>query len=675
MILSPHGLEYQGVNGLICASLMHKKLLEPIQLGPTRIKNRIFNPPHGTTLSHQGAVTDELVAYHEARAKGGTGLIILEGMTFHPSYGFKEAFLYAGDDNVIPGLQRLGNTCRQHDTKVFGQLFHAGRAVRLSHDGSRPLTYSASDVPDERYRVTPVPMPNAMVWEMIDSYVQAAGRLAEAELDGVEILASMGYLIAQFLNPLTNLRSDEFGGSHENRLRFLKEILIRSRGRIGQGKTLGIRVTLDEKTEGGLSTDDMMAICQDLENNQLVDYFSVISGSSATPGGWIHVFPPMAVPNAFVADDAARLKQVVAKPVLVAGRINQAQTAEVILIEGKADMIGMVRALIADAEFVNKVASGDTDQIRACVGCNQACVGHRLAHHAVSCIQNPMSGRELQFESATKSTEVKKVLVIGGGPAGMRAAATAAIRGHSVTLYEKNHKLGGQVDLAERLPGRAEFGGVTTNLLQELNDLPVSVHLNTAVTAQLIDSHKPDVVIIATGAQPRLPDIDTGDIEFIDSWSVIRDHRKIGQNVVIADWSCDWSGLGIAQKLVQEGHYVRLVSGASVAGESIQGIVRDHWIGEMHRLGVEMTTYARLYGADGGNVYFQHTTSGEPIVCEQVDTVVSCFAPQSSHEFDWLADSVDQGDQQFELYRIGDAMAPRTVEEAVLEGFTTAMLL
>ena len=654
---------------------IYKKLFEPIQLGPSNIKNRIFNPPHGTTLSHMGKVTDDLVAYHEARAKGGTGLIILEGMTLHPSYGYKEAFLYAGDDQVIPGLRRVATSCHTYDTKVFGQLFHAGRAVRLSNDGSKPLAYSASDVPDERYRVTPVPMPNEMVWEIIGSYVDAGVRLAEAGLDGVEILASMGYLIAQFLNPETNQRTDEFGGSLENRMRLLWEILQRIRKGVGEDKTLGVRITLDEKTESSASISDMIKICRCLEQENLVDYFSVISGSSATPLGWIHVFPPMAIPQAFVVDDAAQLKQSVSRPVLVAGRINQPQTAESILLEGKADMIGMARALIADPDFVAKLETGNSDQIRACVGCNQACVGHRLAHHPVSCIQNPMTGREHRYASTKKPSNLKSIMVIGGGPGGLRAALTASSRGHAVALFEKSDKLGGQVNLAEKLPGRAEFGGVTTNLLQELDRLSLSVRSRANVTVELIDDIAPDVVIIATGAQSRLPEIDTGNVEFLSSWAVIKGDGKIGHNVVIADWSCDWSGLGVAQKLAIEGHHVRLVSTASVAGESIQAIVRDHWIGELHRLGVKMVPFARLYGADERTAYFQHTINGEPIIFENVDTLVSCFAPRSNRDFDELGREKGAGRNRYEVHRIGDVVSPRTVEEAVLEGFTVAMSL
>jgi len=641
-------------------------LLQPIKLGPTEIKNRVFNPPHGTTLGHNGVVTDELIAYHETRARGGVGLIILESMTLHPSYGFEEAFLYAGSDKIIPGLKRLGHTCREHGTPVFGQLFHAGRAVRLSHDGSRPVTYSASDIPDERYRVVPMPMPNEMVWEMIESYVNAAARLAEAELDGVEVLASMGYLIAQFLNPATNQRDDEFGGSFENRLRFLREILFRIRAKIGQSKTLGIRITLDEKVETGLDASEVVKICQTLEVDNQLDYFSVIAGSTSAPAGWVHVFPPMAVAHGFVADDAALLKQSVNKPVLVAGRINQPQLAESVVADGKADMVGMARALITDPEFVNKFANGRSDDIRACIGCNQACVGHRLAHHPISCIQNPVSGREKAFNKLPKPVVTKKVLVIGAGPAGMKAAVTAAQQGHQVHLYEKSNRAGGQVNLAEKLPGREEFGGVTTNLLQELKREQVELKMNTDVTESTLNTLEPDDILVATGALPRLPEVEINGVAMVDAWSVIRGDAKIGNNVAIADWACDWGGLGVAQHLAKQGHYVRLYCGGSVAGESLQGIVRDAWIGELHKLGIEIIPFARLYGAEGGSVFFQHMVSNEAIVCDDVDTIVSCYAPQANRELDKLLEN-----SPAKVHRIGDAVTPRTVEEAILEGYQT----
>jgi 2,4-dienoyl-CoA reductase-like NADH-dependent reductase (Old Yellow Enzyme family) len=650
---------------------MYENLFEPISLGPTKLRNRIFNPPHGTTLGAGGLVSDELIAYHEARARGGVGLIILEGMAFHPSFAFESAYLNAGRDDIIPGMARLSRACSRHGTAVFGQLFHAGRSVRYSHDGSRPLVYSASDTPDDRYRVVPIPMPNDMVWEVIESYAAAAARLAEAGLDGIEILASQGYLIGQFLNPNINHRKDEFGGSLQNRMRFLSESIAKTRHAIGTEKTLGVRVTLDEKTDSGVGKGETIEICRALEKAGHLDYFSVISGSSASPDGWIHVFPPMAVAPAFVADDAAQLKSVVAKPVLVAGRINQAQTASQILSEGKADMIGMVRALIADPDFPNKVAKNRSEDIRACIGCNQACVGHRLTHHAISCIQNPVTGRELDLKPQPIQSK-RLVWVVGGGPGGMKAAVTAADQGHKVVLYEKQSKLGGQVNLAEKLPGRSEFGGVTTNLMNELDRSSVEICLRSLADPEALHAIGPDVIIVSTGAVPRLPDVEITDMQFLSAWSVIAGQKPAGQNVVIADWSSDWSGLGVAHMLALSGHKVRLLSGASTCGESIPAIVRDQWVGELESLNVELICYARFFGAQGRTAFFQHTINGEAIICEDVDAIVSCYPPQSNNDCDWMSDLITPDNPSLQIKKIGDALAPRTVEEAVLEGVKAA---
>ena len=653
---------------------MYENLFEPITLGPTQLRNRIFNPPHGTTLGADGLVSDELIAYHEARAKGGAGLIILEGMAFHPSFAFESAYLNAGRDDIIPGMKKLSRACGAHGAAVFGQLFHAGRSVRYSHDGSRPLVFSASDTPDDRYRVVPVPMPNDMVWEVIESYATAAARLAEAGLDGIEILASQGYLIGQFLNPATNRRDDEFGGSLENRMRFLSESIARIRGAIGGSKTLGIRITLDEKTQFGMEAAEAVKVCQILEKEGHVDYFSVISGSSSSPDGWIHVFPPMAVPPAFVANDAAQLKSAITKPVLVAGRINQAQAASQILSEGKADMVGMVRALIADPEFPNKVAANRSEDIRACIGCNQACVGHRLTHHAISCIQNPVTGRELEFRP--RSTRPRRLVwVIGGGPGGMKAAVTAADQGHEVILYEKQPKLGGQVNLAEKLPGRSEFGGVTTNLIGELDRSAIQVCLSSCASPEAFHAIEPDVVIVSTGAVPRLPEVEITGTQLLSAWSVIAGEKPSGQNVVIADWSSDWSAMGVAHMLALSGHKVRIFSGASTCGESIPAIVRDQWFGELQSLNVELTCYARFFGAEDQTAFFQHTINGEAIVCEDVDAVVSCYPPRSNNDCSWVSELKAPDTGSLQITTIGDALAPRTVEEAVLEGFKAAWMI
>ncbi|MEZ5924630.1 MAG: FAD-dependent oxidoreductase [Hyphomicrobiaceae bacterium] len=641
------------------------RLFSPIALGSLELKNRLFNPPHGTSLGSRGCVGDDLVAYHEARAKGGVGLIILEGMALHETHEFQSGYLLATRDEIIPGLRRLKQACARHGTPVIGQLFHAGRAIRTSHDGSKPRVFSASDEPDDRYRVVAMPMSASLIADVVAGYASAARRLDEAGLDGVEILASMGYLVCQFLNPTTNTRTDAYGGTFDNRLRFLREVLAAVRAEIGRDKVLGIRVSGNEMTEGGLDLATMVEVCKAIERDGLIDYVSVIAGSSASPGGWIHVFPPMAIPHGYVAPQAAAMKAVLKCPVMVAGRINQPQLAEEVLANGEADMVGMVRALISDPELPNKARTGRSDDIRACVGCNQACVGHRLSLFGVSCIQNPVTGREVRYGSLPPAAKPRNLLVIGGGPAGMKAAVTAAARGHRVALIEKERQLGGQVRFAEKLPGRAEFGGVSTNLKREIELSQVNVETGVAATAELIEKRRPDAVILATGARPRgIPNETTEGAHVVQAWAVISGEANVGGRVVIADWACDWVGLGVAEMLARRGCHVRLVSGGIVAGEAIQPIVRDHWIGELHRLGVELIPYAKFYGGDRTTAYFQHMTSGEPIVCEETETIVLNGALRSDRSLEAALAGFTG-----ELRVVGDAAQPRTVEEAILEGF------
>jgi hypothetical protein len=241
-----------------------------------------------------------------------------------------------------------------------------------------------------------------------------------------------------------------------------------------------------------------------------------------------------------------------------------------------------------------------------------------------------------------------------------------------VVLYEKQSKLGGQVNLAEKLPGRSEFGGVTTNLMNELDRSSVEICLRSLADPEALHAIGPDVIIVSTGAVPRLPDVEITDVQFLSAWSVIAGQKPAGQNVLIADWSSDWSGLGVAHMLALSGHKVRLLSGASTCGESIPAIVRDQWVGELESLNVELTCYARFFGAQGRTAFFQHTINGEAIICEDVDAIVSCYPPQSNNDCDWMSDLITPDNLSLQIKKIGDALAPRTVEEAVLEGVKAA---
>jgi 2,4-dienoyl-CoA reductase-like NADH-dependent reductase (Old Yellow Enzyme family)/thioredoxin reductase len=651
---------------LAAQSLPH--LFSPIRIRGLEIRNRILSTGHDTTLITGGVPNDALIAYHEARAKGGAGLIVAQAAGVHETAKYTSHVLMASEESV-PGYRRMAETVHKHGCKLFGQLFHPGREIMESQDGSMPVAYAPSAVPNERFHVMPRPMSKAMIDDVIKGYGESARRLRGAGLDGLEIVASHGYLPAQFLNPRVNLRTDEYGGSFENRLRFLREVIASVRAHVDDATVVGLRISGDEKDFDGLQESESFGAILALD--PLIDYVNIIAGSSAGFGAAVHIAPPMAISNAYVAPFAAAVKAKVKATVFVAGRINQPQDGEKIIASGQADMVGMTRAMICDPDMPGKAEAGRLDDIRACIACNQACIGHFHMGYPISCIQHPETGRELTYGTLTKAAKRKKVMVIGGGPGGMKAAAIAAARDHDVTLYEASERLGGQALLAQALPGRAEFGGIVTNLSREMELAGVRVVTRHRVTRDFIEAEKPDAAIIATGAKPRAAEIegvDTGHV--VNAWQVIRNEVNVGPSVVIADWRCDWIGMGIAEMLARQGCRVRLCVDGYMAGQRIHQYVRDHWVGQLHKLGVEIVPYARIYGVDGNTIYFQHATSGEPIIFEEVDTLVASLG---HHRVAELEDEL--AGWSGEVHLIGDCVTPRTAEEAVLEGLKIAAAL
>ncbi len=644
-------------------------LFSPFTIRNVEVRNRIFSSGHGTLLA-AGNVTDELIAYQRARAEGGAGLVVIEVASVHPTALYNAHMLKVETDECIPGYRRLAEAVHGAGCKVFAQLFHPGREILQSQDGSATAAFAPSAVPNDRFHVMPRAMPREMVREVVESYGDAARRMKEAGIDGAEIVASHGYLPSQFLNPHANIREDEYGGDFKGRLRFVEEVVADMRAKTGDF-VVGLRISADERDRGGLGDADVLAICEALDAPDGVDYMSVVAGTSASLGGSLHIAPPMFYEAGYTAPYAAAVKARVSKPVFVAGRINDPRIAEEVITTGQADMCAMTRAMICDPAMAGKAQTGRLDDIRACIACNQACIGHVLTGYSVSCVQHPESGRELAFGALAPADPPRRVLVAGGGPAGMKAAAVAAARGHEVTLYERAGQLGGQALLAQLLPGRSEFGGIVTNLAREMELAGVEVVKNTAVTAELIAREAPDAVVLATGAVPYRPPIEgEEEAHIVDAWQVIRGEANVGASVAIADWRCDWVGLGLAEKLARDGCRVRLCVNGNMPGQMIQQYVRDRWLGELHKLGVEITPLARLYGADGDSVYFEHATSGEPIVCEGVETLVVALGHRA-------VDELEQALAGFagEVIPIGDCLAPRTAEEAVLEGLKAGAAL
>ncbi|WP_311945798.1 oxidoreductase [Halomonas piscis] len=642
-------------------------LFSPFQIGQHTIPNRIVFTGHDTCLPENGEVNDALVAYLEKRARHGTGLIVLQVSGVHETARYTSQLLMANSDECIPGYRRLAEACQRHGSVLFAQLFHPGREIMESADGLKPVAYSASGVPQERFHVMPRALSQSMIREIVTSFGDAARRMQQAGIQGVEILASHGYLPAQFLNPKVNSRDDDYGGSFANRVRFLEEIIDEIRRQAGDELAIGLRISCDERDEDGMSQEIAVETLRHLENT--LDYASVVAGTSASLGGSVHIVPPMSYDSAYLQDEALALRAGLSLPLILTGRINQPHEAETVIRSGAADLCGMTRALICDPAMPSKAKQNDADGIRACIGCNQACIGHFHRGLPVSCIQYPESGRELHYDDIDTAQHPRRVAVIGGGPAGMKAAVTAAARGHQVTLYEASSRLGGQANLAQLLPHRAEFGGLATNLLEELKRSRVEVLTQREVTPEELIEMGCEQVLMATGARPYEPPLERlGGLPISQATELLGATTLPGGHVVVYDSQGDWVGVGVAEMLAKSGARVTLAVNGLHLGESLQSYVRDSTAARLYNLDIEVKTYVRAFGVDDDTVYFHHTAGGEPMILDGVDHLVfACggvpnVSPEDEDRWHGLPVTL-----------IGDCLAPRTAEEAVYDGLKSAI--
>lgn len=643
-----------------------KHLFTPFALKSLEIRNRIFSTGHDTYLPVAGRPSDELIAYQRARARGGAGLIVIQVVGVHETSRYTDALLMGISDDCIPSFRRLVDAIHAEGTKVLVQLFHPGRELLGRPDGVIQPAFAPSHSPSERFHVVPRELPLNLISDIVDGFGQTARRMAEAGADGVEIVASHGYLPSQFMNPNVNRRTDSYGGSLDNRLRFVREVVGAVRRQVPQDFVVGMRMSGDEHDQDGLGEDDSVTVARCLAPH--VDYLNVIAGTSASASGAAHIVPSMANAHGYVAPFAQKVKQATGAAVFVAGRINQPQIAEDVLASGGADMIGMTRAMICDPDMANKARSGAVDDIRACIGCNQACIGHFQLGLPISCIQHPETGRELRYAHKPKASGRRRILVAGGGPAGLKAAAVAAERGHDVHLHERDGLLGGQVRLAQLLPTRAEFGGMTANLQREAERHGATIHMRSTVTVDMLRDQRPDAVILATGSRSHMPVLEGQPAQMVHAVDLLAGRETCGARAVVYDWHGDWTGAGIAEKLAGEGVHVRLAVNAMSVAASIQTYVRFELVARLHKLGVEVVPWLRLYGADERTVYFVHTPSREAVVMDDVDTLVLNVP---NHPVDELADSLVA--MNIEHHLIGDCLTPRTAEEAVYEGLIAGL--
>lgn len=646
--------------------MMFPNLFSPLKLGTVEVKNRISFQPHLTNLAVGNLPSERQMYYWGERAKGGAGLIITEEMSVHPTDMAYEKLIDVYHPEVIPGFKKITDYVHQFDGKIFAQLNHNGQ----QGDGSisRLPVWAPSPMPDVLFRETPKEMEHEDIEEVARYFARCAIHVREGGFDGIELQFGHSSLARQFLSPLTNFRSDEYGGSLENRMRAPLKFISAVRKAVGNDYPLGIRMCADEMIPGGLDLGQVQEICARFEASGLIDFMDL---SIATFYNLYLVEGSMHTPLGYTIPLAAGVRERVKLPVFCTGRINDPVMAEKVLANGQADMIGMCRGLICDPFLPKKAREGRMDDIRYCIACNQGCIGRIGMNKTLGCVQNPAVGREKEWGEGTlaKANTRKKVTVVGGGPGGLWAAKMAGRRGHQVTLYDKNEALGGQVLTAMKGAGRDEFGVIIRNEKEQVHKAGVQVKLGAEVTAEQVMAEKPDVVIVATGSRPKEQPVGGADGPSVyNVWQVLDGAAQLGDKVCLIDYDGHHRASATAEFLANQGKTVHVITSSLFVGAEL-GPTQDLYLTRQRLLqkGVTFTpdiAVMEVAGETGAktvkgfNVYSNQWDEWGPF-----DTIVLAMGQKVD---DSLYFSLKG--KVAELYRIGDCVAPRKVDMAIWEG-------
>ncbi len=660
-------------------------LFSPIFVNSMELRNRIVMSAMHLGYTPEGEVTDRLVDFYGLRAKGGVGLIVVGGCPVD-RYAGMASMIALYDDRFIPGLSRLTFTVKTEGAKIAAQLYQAGRYTHSAMIGGKK-PFSASAVRSRFTGETPRALEPDEIPGVQDRFAEAAVRAKEAGFDAVEILGSAGYLISQFLSPLTNLREDEYGGSLVNRMRFGREVVMKVRRAVGPDYPVLMRIAGNDFMEGSNTNREARLFAAEMEEAG-VDLFNVTGGWHETRIPQISTF----VPRKAYTYLAQGVKSAVSVPVLASNRVNDPHVAEEILRHGEADLVTMARGLIADPFLPKKAMEGRADRVYRCIACNQGCFDAIFSMRPAGCLVNPLAGREGEVFVAP-AEKAKRVLVIGGGPAGMKAAVTAAERGHAVTLVEKGPRLGGQLLMNRSIPGREEMASAAEDLAANLAASGVDVRLGLEMGPDDVKAFAPDAVILATGASPVLPGIPGVDGDnVLSAWDLLEKDLKLGKRVVIvggnalgletalfvarqgtlspevlhflaANRAENWETL---EELIDRGNKeVTVLEMESKAGQDIGPSTRWTVFAEIRRLGVQVITEARALGFTAHGVEIEK--KGEAGVVPG-DSIVLAMGSEPVNR---LAGELEG--LVTELYTIGDAKEPRNALEAIREGFTAGL--
>jgi 2,4-dienoyl-CoA reductase-like NADH-dependent reductase (Old Yellow Enzyme family)/thioredoxin reductase len=570
----------------------YQNIFKEGKIGNLTLKNRIVMPPMGTNLAGpEGEVTDQLITYYEERAKGGTGLIIVEFTCIDYEYG--KGFIRQvrlDDDRFIPGIQRIASAVHKHGAKVLVQIHHAGRQSNSSllngKQSVAPSSVACAAVGEEPRELTTVE-----VKELVNKFVQSAVRCKEAGIDGVEVNGAHGYLINQFLSPQANFRSDEYGGSFKNRMRFIEEIIVGIRENCGKDFPVTVRLSVDEFVEGGIDLKLGKEISRYLEKLGVdglhiscgtYDSMDRIIESPLFEQGW----------RVYMAEE---IKKEVTIPVITVGSIREPQFVEDILSEGRADFVAIGRGLIADPDWVNKAMEGREAEIRKCINCLH-CIHSTMGNSHVLCSINARAGRELEFKEIEPipTDENRHVVIVGGGPGGMEAARVLSLKGYEVTLFEKSNKLGGQLHLVTDPVYRKKMTWHIDYLKYEMKRLNIDVRMNQEATVEQITSLNPYAVLLATGGRPGLPQVEGNNLDHVYTYEDIKLQEKVFTNNKVTVVGSGMICHGTTRRLAEAGNDVTYIEIPTKASKRIGAETRLRLLEKLKLVNVHIVTDHKL---------------------------------------------------------------------------------
>lgn len=638
-------------------------LFTPIKIGSLTLNNRIVFSAHLTNYAEGYMPSERHVYYYRERARGGAGLIITEEHSTHPTDHPYEKLIHAFNPAVIPGYRQITAAVHAEGTPILAQINHNGG--QSSGMFTRLPVWAPSSVADPMFREVPKAVELEDIQEIIAGYAQVAYHTQLGGFDGVELQCSHSSIVRQFLSRHNNLRTDGYGGGLEQRMRLLREIIAAIRARVGRDYVLGVRLCGDELIRDGIVLDEAVAAARILEADGQIDYINTSIGTATHTLYMIEA--SMHIPPGYALFISSAIRKAVRLPVIGVGRIKDPIQAERVLQEGHADLVGIVRAQIADPEFARKSRENRVEDIRLCLSCNQECVGRMGLNRWMGCIETPATGREKELGIGTlkPAPRPKRVTVVGGGPAGLKAAVIAARRGHRVTLYERQPELGGQVNLAVKVTNRAEFGDLVRNLLHELHQLDVKVHTGVAADAEMVLAGQPDAVVIATGSTPdrnAFPGADGPEVA--DVTDILAGRVRAGKRVMIIDRLGFHEATSVAEYLAEQGCQVEIVTPTLYVGQDL-GITLDleNWYRRARRLNIVCTPNVSVLNAANGVVTAVHNYSGQLITFAPVDTIVLAVQRRADAGLYFALKG-----RVPELHRIGDALAPRRAHAAIIEG-------